>query len=153
MNENNRHRFTASIYWHKKISASSKLYAWFSSFFFFFLYARHPYGLPTCTNITRETDKAEFRIYNWTDCGLFRGTNRSATNYHSNEWILTAASLTRNYRRNGKSFIAFEIFVFPFLFSLPLSFYILSLRSFVKVILCSSIHLMHFAFRIIHVFN
>lgn len=70
-------------------------------------------------------------------------------NYRSNEWVLTAASLTRNYRRNGKSFIAFEILVFSFPFSLPLSFYILSLRSFVRIILCSSTHLVHFAFRII----
>lgn len=65
---------------------------------------------PTC--VTRETDEADFRICNRTGCGLFRGTNRSATNYRSNEWVLTAASLTRNYRRNGKSFIAFKILAF-----------------------------------------
>lgn len=64
------------------------------------------------TNVTSGTDEADFRICSRTSCGLFRGTNRSASNYRSNEWVLTAASLTRNYRWNGKSFIAFKILVF-----------------------------------------
>lgn len=106
------HRFIMTKDWCK----CSKLYARFFSFFFFSVRS-YIHGLPVCMNITRETDKADFRICNWTGCGLFRGTNRSATNYRSNEWVLTAASLTRNYRRNGKSFIAFEILVFPFLSS------------------------------------
>lgn len=50
-------------------------------------------------------DRGRFSHLQRTHRGLFRGTNRSATNYRSAERALTAASLTCNHRdRGGKSF-------------------------------------------------
>jgi len=49
-------------------------------------------------------DRGRFSHLQRTHRGLFRGTNRSATNYRSDEWALTAASLTCNHRRGDKSF-------------------------------------------------
>ena len=103
----------------------------YAPFYFAFFFS---FCSPVCAFYPCECYKgnrrSRFRICNRTGYGLFRGTNRSPTNYRSNEWVLAAASLTRNYRRNGKSFIAFKILLF---LSLSLSLFLFfRLRSIVS---------------------
>lgn len=133
----------------------------YAPFYFAFFFSFCP---PVCAFYPCEcyerNRRSRFRICNRTGYGLFRGTNRSPTNYRSNEWVLAAASLTRNYRRNGKSFIAFKILLF---LSLSFSLFVLlstfyrfaSTSSFLRwMILPVRIFLWHFAFAwIIHAFN
>lgn len=130
-NGNDRRRFSAAIYRDKRLAQVFETVTHhFISLFFSFC-------SPVCAFYPCEcyegNGRSRFRICNRTGYGLFRGTNRSPTNYRSNEWVLAAASLTRNYRRNGKSFIAFKILLF---LSLSLFF-------------CSSVYILSFRFYII----